>query len=104
MFIMWKKALVGAFNQEIEKALVGYFSVIVKSPRTFVWSSSSKYSEVAAYCIVRGAAHDGDMVKVLQSSVLRFSVGGSQGSGGGAGTLGTVKRIFLTYKLRKFNN
>ena len=32
------KALVGALNQE--KALVGAFSVIVKSSRTFVWSST----------------------------------------------------------------
>ena len=31
------KALVAAFNQE--KALVGAFFVIVKSSRTFVWSS-----------------------------------------------------------------
>ena len=31
--------LVGTFNQE--KALVGAFSVILKSSRTFVWSSSA---------------------------------------------------------------
>ena len=34
------KALVGAFNQE--KALVGVFSVIVKTLRAFVCSSTSK--------------------------------------------------------------
>ena len=38
------KALVGAFNQE--KALVGAFSVIVKSSRTFVWSSSRYPSQI----------------------------------------------------------
>ena len=35
---MWKRLVVGAFNQE--KALVGAFSVIVKSSRTFFWISS----------------------------------------------------------------
>ena len=35
---MFKKVLVGAFNQE--QALVGAFSVIVKSSRTFIPSSS----------------------------------------------------------------
>ena len=74
--------------------------MIVKSPHIPSFEALVASSEVAAYCIVRGAAHDGDMVKVLQSSVLRSSVGGSQGSGGGAGTLGTVKRILHSLRLQ----
>ena len=39
------KALVGAFNQE--EALVGALSVIMKSSRTFVWSSTLHPCQVA---------------------------------------------------------
>ena len=45
------KALVGAFNKE--EALVGAFSVIVKSSRTFVYSSN----EVSGDCEAAGVSH-----------------------------------------------
>ena len=60
-----------AFNQE--KALIGAFSVILKSPRTFVWSSNS-LSPVSPVPAMR---LEGDMA------------GGAQGAGHEAATLDT---------------
>ena len=83
-------ALVGPFNQE--NPLVGAFSVIVKSSRRFIWSSSGQPPEDGHFAGIR------PLQFALYSTLHQLRISNVRNDGNGGAILLLVNSTWLRYK------